>query len=274
MRTIIEKRFRFGENWGNYIDSALDNSRIASAIAALKNLIGLERLDGKRFLDIGSGSGLHSLAAFLLGAAEVISFDYDQDSVNTTEKLRAMVGNPPNWSVFQSSILDNSLITQYQADIVYSWGVLHHTGQMWQALRNAAAMVSPGGLFVIAIYNRAESRNFLRSSHFWLQIKRRYVSSPKSIQTLMIWAYKCFFFPYRIASGKNPFAEIREYNLRGMSWRNDVVDWIGGYPYEFASAQEITDFCETELGLRTLKVVPSGNLALNEFVFEARAHRA
>jgi SAM-dependent methyltransferase len=266
---ISDKRFRFGENWSNYVDHALDGERIDSAIDALKALIGLERLDGKRFLDIGSGSGLHSLAALRLGAQEVISFDYDPDSVSTTEKLREREGNPPNWTVFQGSILDPALVAHYQAEIVYSWGVLHHTGQMWQAVRSAAAMVHPGGLLVIALYNRAESPAFPRSSYFWLGVKRRYVSSSPLVQRLMILAYKVIFFPYRLASGKNPIKEIREYNLRGMSWHNDVIDWIGGYPYEFASVQEVTDFCEGELGLCAIKVIPSYSLGLNEFVFQA-----
>ena len=56
-----EDRFSFGENWLAFLDH-LDDERIAEAERSLQALCGFERLDGKRVLDIGSGSGLFSLA--------------------------------------------------------------------------------------------------------------------------------------------------------------------------------------------------------------------
>jgi 2-polyprenyl-6-hydroxyphenyl methylase/3-demethylubiquinone-9 3-methyltransferase len=267
-----EERFSFGHNWEHYLDSALDESRIEIATTDLRELVGIESLAGKSFLDIGSGSGLHSLAAFRLGAQSITSFDYDQNSVHATKRLHRQAGSPPNWQVFQGSILDHALVAAHQADIVYSWGVLHHTGQMWQAIRNASRMVKPGGLFVIAIYNRIDRWRLGGNSATWQRIKRAYVNAHPVGQKLMVWGYKLHFVLYYGLIGRqNPFKLIRERRAqRGMDWHHDAVDWVGGYPFEYASVEEVVAFCERELGLTTLKVVPRSGHACNEFVFQAK----
>ena len=73
------ERFEFGKNWSQFL-SHLNDSRIAEAEQSLRNMLEVDDLCGKRFLDIGSGSGLFSLAARRLGAS-VYSFDYDPRSV-------------------------------------------------------------------------------------------------------------------------------------------------------------------------------------------------
>jgi SAM-dependent methyltransferase len=267
---MSETRFSFGKNWSDYVSESLDEERIAIAVAALQELLNLDNLRGQTFLDIGSGSGLHSLAAYRLGADEVISFDYDPDSVRTTEQLRAEAGSPPNWQVLQGSILDEAVVERYRASIVYSWGVLHHTGAMWQAIRNAARMVQPGGLFCIAIYNKVDRWLLGGNSVTWRKIKHYYVNSPQWRKTLLIWSYKAHFYLYKLLrERKSPRAAIHDYTMRGMNWHNDVVDWVGGYPFEYASVDEITAFCEKDLNMVTLKVVPKRGHVCNEFLFRA-----
>ena len=58
-----EDRFAFGKNWQSFIAS-IDDARIANSVASLRKMLGVESLAGKRFLDVGSGSGLSSLAAY------------------------------------------------------------------------------------------------------------------------------------------------------------------------------------------------------------------
>jgi 2-polyprenyl-6-hydroxyphenyl methylase/3-demethylubiquinone-9 3-methyltransferase len=50
---------------------------------------------------------------------------------------------------------------------------------------------------------------------------------------------------------KNPMRKIRHYHkgTRGMRWKTDIIDWLGGYPYESASLDEIRSFVE-RLGFR------------------------
>src|SRR2546421_3606687 len=162
--------FRFGENWQRYVSEYLTPERERIAAESLASLIESD-LSGKVFLDIGCGSGLFSLCAHRAGAREVISFDVDRDSVAATRSLHESVGAPESWRVIHGSILDEDLVESLpRADVVYSWGVLHHTGEMWLAIRNAAGLVAEGGLFCIAIYNRATGK-FPSDSERWLPVK-------------------------------------------------------------------------------------------------------
>jgi len=146
-------RFEFGKNWTAFL-KVLDDDRILTAEKSLQGMLEMETFKGKSFLDIGSGSGLFSLAARRLGA-RVYSFDYDPQSVSCTVELkRRYFADDGNWTIKQGSVLDRDYLAGMEPfDIVYSWGVLHHTGKMWQALENAATRVKAGGMLFIAIYN-------------------------------------------------------------------------------------------------------------------------
>ena len=55
-------RFTFGRNWQHFL-RLLNEERIQAAESSLKQMLELDHLQGKTFLDIGSGSGLFSLAS-------------------------------------------------------------------------------------------------------------------------------------------------------------------------------------------------------------------
>jgi SAM-dependent methyltransferase len=260
--------FRFGRNWRRYVSSYLDPDRERIAAESLQELVG--DLRGKTFLDIGCGSGLFSMCAHRAGAAEVVSLDVDPDAVAATRELHAQSGAPEAWRVLHRSILAAELRDELQpADVVYSWGVLHHTGDMYPAIRNAAALVKPGGLFAIAIYNRA-TRRWLDSER-WRRIKRAYNHAPRLGQIAMELGYALYRSLGCLRTRQSPLRVAREYRQsRGMAPWTDLVDWLGGYPYEFATAQEIVDFCERSCGLRCVKVDPvsEADTGNNQFVFE------
>ena len=260
------KRFAFGENWRAFL-ATLDEERIATAQRSLQAMLGCERLDGKTVLDIGSGSGLFSLALRRLGA-RVRSFDFDPASVACTAELRTRYfPDDGDWLVEQGSVLDASyLATLGTFDLVYSWGVLHHTGAMWTAIDHAATRVTGGGTLFIAIYNDRG-----RSSRNWARIKRIYCQG--RLGRSVVSAVFIPYFALRtlascVVRRQNIFARYRQ--DRGMSIVHDWHDWLGGYPYEYATPEAIFSFLrDRSFALQELRTTPWLNN--NEFVFTRQA---
>jgi 2-polyprenyl-6-hydroxyphenyl methylase/3-demethylubiquinone-9 3-methyltransferase len=227
---------------------------------------------GSTFLDIGSGSGLFSLAATRLGAERVHSLDYDPDSVATTDGLRQRFAPDAAWTVERASVLDREHMESLGTwDVVYSWGVLHHTGDLWRAMEHACARVRPGGQLFISIYN-----NQGWPSRAWTLVKRTYNRLPAQLQK----PYAVIaILPMELRSmlrqtlKLRPWEYLRQWRARGeyergMSRWHDLIDWVGGYPFEVATPDEVFRFC-TDRGfeLRRLRTV-GGSHGCNEFVFE------
>lgn len=262
---IYDKKFSFGKNWENFLKN-LTKERIDISKKYLKEFIGLKNLKNKTFLDIGCGSGIQSLAACQLGA-KVISVDIDDNCIDCTKYLRKVNNiNEEDWKIIKGSILDDTLLNKLEkADIVYSWGVLHHTGDMWKALRNVMSLVKEKGLLYIAIYNKYEG---LLSSEFWLRIKKIYANLNKFFRHIITFTYIFLLIILMILIGRNPVKYIKEYKKeRGMSFYTDVVDWLGGYPYEFATPKEITKFCKRQ-GFKSIKLKEIKGWGCNQFLFK------
>jgi len=253
------ERFQFGENWTRFL-SVVDEDRITQAATRLSEMLGDIR--GKSFLDVGSGSGIHSLAALRLGASRVLSFDYDSKSVACTAELKRRFAPMADWRVESGSALDEEYLRSLgQFDIVYAWGVLHHTGAMWKSFNLVTIPVTQ--TLMVAVYNDEG-----RKSRLWLILKKLYSKSPLPVKkaleltTFMLTWGKAFVFKPRKAF-KNWSSYSRQ---RGMSPWRDVVDWAGGYPCEFANAGDVFAFFHQRgFTLEALKTV--NGLGLNEFVF-------
>jgi SAM-dependent methyltransferase len=260
-----EMRYEFGANWADYIKTQFSEDRLEISRKHLLGFLKLQNLDGMTFLDIGCGSGMHSLAALRSGASRIVSIDYDQDSVDITKYLHQYAGSPQNWEIYQGSILDHKLISSIGTfDIVYSWGVLHHTGEMWAAIKNASIPIAPEGIFYIALYTTDVYIN--PPPEYWLGIKQKYNRSGYLTRKLMEFSYAYDLYK---GSGDNVLGHlnnIRKYKQsRGMSYWTDIKDWLGGWPMEFAGISETKEFCKNELNLELLNIIAGhGNI---EYLF-------
>lgn len=262
-----DRRFSFGKNWSEFLKH-LTPARIEEAKKALNEF--LNNLAGKTFVDVGCGSGLFSLAAAQLGAKEVLSIDADEFSVGCAKALKEKF-KITNWTAKQGSILDEKFVKSLgEFDIVYSWGVLHHTGDMYSAFKNVDLLVKPSGTLFIAIYNKNTRHVLEGTSSMWLKIKKVYNKMPKPGKKLMELSYASYLCAGMTAKGTNPVKYVKSYKtVRGMNFMTDVRDWLGGLPYECAAPEEVVSYF-TEKGYELLKQKTVRSIGCNEFVFRKK----
>jgi 2-polyprenyl-6-hydroxyphenyl methylase/3-demethylubiquinone-9 3-methyltransferase len=260
------ERFQFGKNWARFL-SVLDDERIAEAERSLSGMLRVDGLDGVSFLDIGCGSGLFSLAARRMGAV-VHSMDFDPQSVACARELkRRFYRDDESWELTEGSVLDRKWLESLgRYDVVYSWGVLHHTGRMWDALENAALPVRAGGKLFISIYNDQGWR-----SNFYKKVKRFYCSGLLQralVVCAFVPAHVVYGFFYDVFSANNPLRRYTDYKKkRGMSYLTDQLDWLGGYPFEVAKPEQIIDFYAAR-NFRLLESKTTKSNGTNQFVFQ------
>lgn len=230
-------QFSFWKNWKDYLKN-LTEDRIEVAKASLLELVWDEnKIKKKRFVDVGSWSGLFSLAAYLLWAEEVVSIDVDKNSIWCTNFLKEKYWNPKNWRVIQGSALDRTFIDWlWKFDIVYSWWVLHHSGNMHQAFDNVVPLIWNDGIFVLAIYNK-----FI-TSKIWWYIKYAYNKTPNFLKFIWVILHYIYVTIMYAIQGKFIISKIKEYQTRGMSFHTDVIDWLWWFPYEYMSTQEAISY--------------------------------
>jgi predicted RNA methylase len=228
----LKSHFSFGENWSQYAQK-IDETRIEQAEQSLLRLVGRDAIDGRTFLDIGCGSGLFSCAAVRLGCKQLLAVDIDPKSVETTRQTLTRYARTANWDCRNVSVFHLDPDTLGKFDVVYSWGVLHHTGAMYLAIAKAANMVAPNGMLTLALYAKTPFCGL------WRVEKRIYSRAPKWLQKVIESIY-VEAVRLRLALKGESLKKRREeyWKQRGMDMYHDTRDWLGGYPYESISPEE------------------------------------
>jgi 2-polyprenyl-6-hydroxyphenyl methylase/3-demethylubiquinone-9 3-methyltransferase len=259
-------RFGFGKNWKSFL-RLLSEERIREAESSLLAMLARQDLRGLRFLDAGCGSGLFSLAACRLGAREVVSFDYDSDSVACAEYLKQKYGPFPNWRINRGSVLDKDWLRDLgRYDVVYCWGVLHHTGNMWKAMENITEVVDENALLFISIYNDQGTRTAL-----WKRIKRFYAVAPRPVRFVIgngyFLATAVWMLMVDAIKRRNIWDRYSGRNRRGMGAYHDAIDWIGGYPFEAATPEQVFRFYR-DRGFVLREMLTNQSRGCSQFVFQ------
>lgn len=258
----LKRHFAFGKNWASYA-KGIGDREITDAISALKRLLGDTDLAGKRFIDVGCGSGLHSLAALKLGAAEVVAVDIDPDSVETTKAVLELHAQGSRWQAEVASVFDLDGEKLGLFDVVYSWGVLHHTGAMLKAIERATNLVGKGGFFVTSLYRKTWL------CWLWKLEKKWYSCASGQAQGLARSAYIRLLAEKLRVQGHSVNDYVKNYHSnRGMDFYHDVHDWMGGYPYESILPKEMNHVME-KLDFRQVRsfVSPGRFLGRNPGIF-------
>jgi len=252
------KRFDFGSNWQTFSDRFIDRHRLDVATRSLQLLLEKDTLNGVSFLDVGCGSGLFSIAAHQLGASRVTGIDINPRCIEVSKRNRDHLAPGAPISFVRASVLTPQPLTGFGVfDVVYAWGSLHHTGAMWEAIRNAAARVNTGGSLVVAIYNK----DF--TSPVWKAIKWLYNQLPSLIQRIMVLLFAGIIYVAKfLVTWRNPLEKER-----GMDFWVDVIDWVGGFPYEYATPDEVEKFVCNQGFLLHRYVAAQVPTGCNEFVF-------
>ncbi len=126
---------------------------------------------GKRVLDAGCGNGRFSWALAKLGA-DVTSFDLSTHGVANLQRLANEANLPIH--AFQHNVL-KPLPLNAAFDLVWSFGVLHHTGNTFLGFQNIHPFVAPDGLLFLMLYGEprlSESDDFAELN-FYERLRRK-----------------------------------------------------------------------------------------------------
>lgn len=104
---------------------------------------------GKKVMDAGCGRGRWTYGFGKLGVGSCTSFDISENGIDATKSVAGEFGD--HFTVCKRNILD-ALDFADDYDMVWCYGVLHHTGDTYGGFHNLIRHVKPGGYFFFMLY--------------------------------------------------------------------------------------------------------------------------
>ncbi|MBI2637974.1 class I SAM-dependent methyltransferase [Candidatus Peregrinibacteria bacterium] len=118
----------------------------------------------KKVLEIGVGAGVDFLE-WIRHGAHATGIDLTEAAIkHTRERLEAHNIKPHQYRLLASDA-EKLPFADREFDIIYSWGVLHHTPDTTQAFKEALRVLKPGGILKAMIYHIPSWTGFL----LWIQ---------------------------------------------------------------------------------------------------------
>lgn len=133
-----------------YFD-AIERERYVEYAPWIKQTIGFDSYPGKRLLEVGFGTGT-DLLQFARGGAIVTGLDLTPRSIEIARRRFEVHGLNGEFTIGDA---ENLSFPDASFDVVYSFGVLHHTPDTHRAIRELYRVLKPGGVAIVMLYHRA-----------------------------------------------------------------------------------------------------------------------
>ena len=133
-----------------YFD-AIEDYRYNSDAPWLKDAVGFDHFQNKRLLEVGFGTGT-DLLQFARAGAVVTGVDITPRSIEIARRRFDVYGQRGEFLIGDG---ENLSFPDESFDVVYSFGVLHHTPDTQRAIREVHRVLRPGGKAIVMLYHRS-----------------------------------------------------------------------------------------------------------------------
>ena len=221
----VAKEFAFGSR--DYFD-AIEAYRYGVYSPWMKEKIGFDRYAGKRVLEVGCGTGT-DLLQFARGGAQVTGVDLTPRSIEIARKrfeVYQLRGEFALGDAEQLHFPDDSF------DVVYSFGVIHHTPDTERAIREIHRVLKPGGKAVVMVYHRSSlyywagimlKRGLLRAELFHAspaELMSKYVEHTETGGRPLVKAYTR-------REARQLFRPFRDCHIEVQQLTREELRWVG-----------------------------------------------
>lgn len=178
-------------------------------------VVGFDRWQGKKVLEVGCGLGT-DLLQFARGGAEVYGIDLTEKAATLARKRLSLYGLKGDISISDSERLP---FKTDSFDLVYSWGVIHHTPDTAAAAKEILRVCKPGGQVLVMLYHRRSILAFQAWLFYGLLRGRPFQSPSKVIAQRVESPGTKVYTP---KEGRELFSGLKSVRVRRIVTRYDL----------------------------------------------------